>query len=802
MRFPKGGLIFLLLLPAMALAQVSGSVESIGFDSYFRPDCWTPMVITVTPETSKSDTYEIHVRQQDLDRDLPIFVRTISVTGMSDTASRLQRFRMYFSPTPTDGGLPDARDPGSLQELQDRLKVSLHKSTGNKEWICDLPITGTLNNVDPVGSGYEQHRGSKLIIAVSDGRSRAIYQDATSNLLGVMEDVNLVTVHPRDLPEQVLGFDAADAIIWLDADPAQLKLGGDDRFRAIETFVRRGGRLVICQPFDWQKILAFGELLPVTVQGIDQKDDLAELRLLARPSREDIFAAPGQNDPLAVLQPPFRFARAQARPNTHVRQYITWKTAGDITPYIVDMPYGLGEVTWVAQDLGDPSLTKTRNGWIYVWNNVFDWKNHPLLVTSQTPDSVKFPYETANATPMDIGKSLIERWMDLRSKSAWLITLAILFFLGYWLISGPGSYTYLATRKRTHLSWFVFGLCALGATALTILMVKLVLRGPPELKHFSVVRMAPDQPAIVTSRIGLYIPRDGQQRIELKDTTQELGSTISALPMHPFFLKDVPEQAGPEYTVPVLDAAWGPSPGLSVPYRSTLKKFQATWVGHISGAVQGSAKLEEQNFISGNLTNGTGQTLKNIYIAFHYPAAGALDADWILFIPEWATGVTLDLAREFNRSTDNTGPLPLSWDLDRPPNGTSKVRGRINLDWGPLWTSSLGGGMMENTFDDTGRTFRVSLPMLSFFDRLEPMRNRPQQRQQRLDLLRRGGRELDMSASLMAGDLVVLAETEGPLPIPLEVEGEPVTGSGLTFYQFALPLDHSALLSTTQPSAQ
>src|SRR5450432_4733187 len=92
--------IILLFLPALAIAQVSGSVESIGFDSYFRPDCWTPMVITVTPLTSTTDFYEIHVKVQDLDRDLPIFQRTISVTGASEGQNRQQKFRIFIV-TPT-----------------------------------------------------------------------------------------------------------------------------------------------------------------------------------------------------------------------------------------------------------------------------------------------------------------------------------------------------------------------------------------------------------------------------------------------------------------------------------------------------------------------------------------------------------------------------------------------------------------------------------------------------------------------------------------------------------------------------
>src|SRR4051794_32025773 len=182
MRSFLAGFIFLFMLPAsLAIGQVSGTVESVGFGTYYRPDCWTPMVISVTPETGKTDFYEIHVKLQDLDRDLPIFSRKISVTGAAEGQNRQQKFRMYFIPPPVDGGLPDWRDAGvSVKDLQDRLKVSIYDGSG-KKWICDLPLTmsnqgGMPTNVDPKPGPWSQKRGTKLIIAISDGRSRAMYQ--------------------------------------------------------------------------------------------------------------------------------------------------------------------------------------------------------------------------------------------------------------------------------------------------------------------------------------------------------------------------------------------------------------------------------------------------------------------------------------------------------------------------------------------------------------------------------------------------------------------------------------------------
>ena len=107
---------------------------------------------------------------------------------------------------------------------------------------------------------------------------------------------------------------------------------------------------------------------------------------------------------------------------------------------------------------------------------------------------------------------------------------------------------------------------------------------------------------------------------------------------------------------------------------------------------------------------------------------------------------------------------------------------------------------MTDSYDDSNSAIRRSLVMMSLFERLEPTRNERNQQPNRAELVRRGGRVLDVSGALAAGSLVVLAEADGPIPMPLYVEGSRVSGTGTTFYQFVLPLDHTGVASTTQPS--
>src|SRR5947209_9223671 len=80
-----------------ALAQATGDVESIGFDHSYRPGCWTPMVVRLTPTTGSPFEGKIAVYQDDADHNHPIFTRPISLRGNAERGGgKTQRFWMSF----------------------------------------------------------------------------------------------------------------------------------------------------------------------------------------------------------------------------------------------------------------------------------------------------------------------------------------------------------------------------------------------------------------------------------------------------------------------------------------------------------------------------------------------------------------------------------------------------------------------------------------------------------------------------------------------------------------------------------
>jgi hypothetical protein len=597
-------------------------------------------------------------------------------------------------------------------------------------------------------------------------------------------------------------------------------------------------------------------MMPVNVRGVEERDDkLATLRQLAH-----VSTPPKDKDDMLWdgLKGPFRYATAEVKPGAGV---VVWQTDlkeqllldgdGKPRPYAVRGAFGAGSVTWVAQDLGDRQILGERvttRGWAHVWDKLFDWPNESVPDSKDSKDKNVAPYQ--GGATWDLGRSYLGL-MDLGSTSAALIGIAVLFFIGYWVAAGPGSYFVLLRKGRSTLSWFTFAAIAIGATGLTVGIVKLVLRGAPQLKHVTLVRSAPGEPASVHSQFGLYIPRDGLQKLELKDAAAGRPAYVTAFNLHPAFNASESEfPARQDYYVPVKELH---EPGqdaadpkvIRVPYRSTLKKFQAQWSGNLQGGIQANVKLAaDVPLVQGSVTNATGHDLRMVYLMVNHPRAVFVTEDeyeardLVLYVSYWKNGDRIDLKKQFE-TTLNGGAARINKDAmlvnESDPNAIFHYQGIVTQDrgrmtansWTEYWYSHLGpskGGWREayggGDYQENNAVRPASFPLLSFYDRLPVSRNEPstnnfgQQNRanvDRVDFIRRGVRAFDMSATVSAGQMAIIGVSAGDkekLPFPLEVEGNRIDGEGVIYYQYVVPVDRSAVLkaptnkpaTATQPS--
>jgi hypothetical protein len=805
MRFLWAGLL-ILMLPAMAFGQAKGQVLSVGFNNHYRPDCWTPMLVQLTSESDQTAEYQIQVVQEDLDRDRVVFTQNVTLSGnVEGQAATTENFWVYFKPKPTGGGLPDATDLSvNLNTLNNELKVFLCDKNGKQ--LSTLPLTSTILSVDPVRGISDTSRGRKFVLFVSDGVDKPIIPDY-SQQIGVLEDVDAVGVGPRDLPASVLGYDAVDTIIWLDADANQLISGTrTPSLEALRQWVEQGGHLVVCQPLDPLKLKPFEDILPVAAIIEDRWTiplaDHPGLDVLSRIVGSDIAERWPAN------LPPFKIARVPAREDSKVEDWIQWPD-NKFTPWLARRADGLGAVTWVAQDLGNPGLTnQIKTGWRVIWDHVLGWNNpaNPPKALANGDDPWK------PGIGIDLGWDLLQG-MDFTKTAAIFVAVSVIFFIVYWVGAGLGSFLILAAKGRAHLSWYFFAASALGATLLTVLLVKLLVRGAPEVRHLSVVRYASGEPyAIIDSRFGLYIPQDGLKQIDLRETAPREISYLSPFSINPQYLhSDEILPAYLQYEIPVTESTDATDVSVSIPFRSTSKKLQAHWIGQPKAVIDvptgmPNVKLVppgDQGFLNGTLVNRTGSDLIDIYIAFQEaPRVGMNDLDLrdntlLLYIPSWPKDQTLDLKTYFL----NSNFIDLVSDKGRKPAGDKPAFSLLGRDmpWDTFWQSE------QDNFKDR---VDVVLPMMMLFDQLTPW---SQTRDfNRAELYRRGGRNLNLTPALLAGQLVICAmETNNndafktPLPIPLYVSDSPVAGEGTTIVEYVLPLDRSAMDTkpTTQPSA-
>jgi hypothetical protein len=811
MRLINGGLLFLFtlvfyagLFASPAHGQITGRVEVIGFDGKYRPGCWTPILVRLQSNGSPTDLYELRVWQYDQDGDRPYYSRRVNISADKGELP----FWTYFIPEPVHEGLTS---PSTVQQdLMQRLKITVHDKEGKELTQVSL-ANAAAQSVDPQIVADRQ-RANRFVVFVGAGAAPAL-RDYGNEIVGLQEGLEYSRVTPDRLPESSIGYEGVDAVVWLDGSPTELTTGSSSRLEALRDYVKLGGKLIISTQPQWQQLAGFDDLMPVTITGLEQNALQSPARDIANQMSfpRGTQGAPARN-PWLNYRTPFSIAVGELKPGAVVDAYADRvdepTKPEDRTPWLVRMPMGYGSVVWVAQDLGSRELSDRANwGWPMVWERVFGSAALPQSYPSATEK------ETYNPSGnVDLGFALIDG-MNLSGRGAAMVSVTIAFFIVYWLVAGPGAFFFLKYRGKSTLNWFVFGAIALGATGVTMLVVRVMLRGNPEMKHVSLVRVHGDRtmPASVSSRMGIYVPQDGSRRIELARGDARFPSTLTNFPIHPTIHRrrngdDYLFPAPREYrvNVPIGEEAAGAV--IDLPFRTTMKRLRATWVGQIEPRIEGTPKLEPtlrgEGYISGVLRNLTGGELTNVYIAFRHQPEGVGPTYWMMHIPTWPDGTPLDLATAFNPPA-NKRLTDISVSNTDVRVGEFPVRGMMQ-DWIDRFrgVTTMGGSFdYLKPIEDFAGVRPESLPMLSFFNAFPVVRNAVGTT--RADIHRSGARDWDISGALQAGELVIVARQENrALPMGTQIEGDPLAGSGTIVYQFVLPLTPLPIESTTQPTTQ
>ena len=170
MRSFLAGLFLLSIAASGAWGQATGSVTVLGFQYNYRPDCWTPLRVHLDSTLSKPADYQIQVHQQDLDRDVVVFSRTVPLGPQAH-----QDYWVYFIPQPVGRRDEGGSLPSRPADMAAVLKVYLYDKAG-KTQVAALPANFQASNIDPYYTPgvYSHGRGRKMVLCVMDRESNDV----------------------------------------------------------------------------------------------------------------------------------------------------------------------------------------------------------------------------------------------------------------------------------------------------------------------------------------------------------------------------------------------------------------------------------------------------------------------------------------------------------------------------------------------------------------------------------------------------------------------------------------------------
>jgi hypothetical protein len=796
-----------LLTPTSAHAQSSSltaQVVQLGFDNYFRPGQWVPVKVRINSPTAQ---YELRITQRDADGDRVLFTRDVVVTGDSAGGARQQDFWAYFLPEGIDGGLPQ----NDSQDLAERLRITLH-STDGTELIAVSMSRQLPRSLDPPLGGSSDVKGNRLILLVNGiGANTKLFSEP-ARVLGTLEHYNFLPIRSDQLPQSAVGFEMVDAVVWCTSLPGEVAQD-PARIAAMKEWVRKGGHLVIATPAQWQQLEAFGDLMPVTLGGVDPQPTVPAL---TRVNNSNSFIP---------RDSPVRVARATPKPGAFVD--LTTNPEAEPAnipdqPLIVRTPYGTGCVTWLAIDVLDPALTREASAWLTLWPRFLAFGDTPRFAPEPPPGQARPPWinqytNFGNANSRDMGASVLGA-LSQSGTAAALVGIAALFFIAYWIIAGPALYFFLMRRKQQTWNWLGYAATATLATFLTLGVVRLVLSGPPSITHHTIVRgqapasnVAP-MPLSMWSRFGLYVRQNTELPLSLDAADSTVGSYLVPYAQHAILRSsdEVTVAAPRDYGLSMPTEPTVRLDSLNPYFRTTLKRFFAHYVGTGSNvdapppAIIGTPVLAGPRVgeVDGTLQNLTGQNLRNVYLVFTMPV-GNNQVDQLYYLPRWNNGDTLDFRKTFTPPEDvaqrrvavNNRPA----NNDRPLYGnyTPVFASDPDTGWPAVWFGGdirVTGISFSNLYDDFNQSTPTSVPVLSLFSRLPTMMNRgsgANTENNRVELRRSGVRDFDISSAVAAGNMVIVAQADNatlPMPTPVKVNGRVADSRGKIIYQFVLPL--------------
>ena len=814
--------MLLMLMPGRVVAQQSGlndeeieiTLESMGIAGSFRPGSYVPIRLEIRNRLDVPTPVQIVFEVPNNDGDTEQYSRAAVLSPGQPTKKWL-----YPVLTPSSSATELAG-----QAFMVRIYRDVEGEFGRElsSWMVDA--TGAKSTGQPVQMTED------MLVVVGDGSLGLNAYEGMNNAKVPMPSLNqrtvVVNATPRQLPDDVRGYVGIDAMIWANADPAEL---GMETARALRTWIEGGGRLVIVLPENgdlWgiggQARSALSDLLPEAAptwsRDVPVRDVLPALSKSSGLRNPDATMSLGLFEEATLTAPwkPFAALPAARDFNGSFRRDDSNGVAGGL--YAIQRRLGFGWVVLCGIDADAIQRRQLQADGLpqadVFWNRLLGRRGSiptgNQLTAYETAKQLRNPSATFKMGSGEMIQELSSLKVGGGTAGTWTLFVLGLFIV-YGALAGPLSYYYLKRKGRVRYSWLAFSGFAIVFTVIALIASTIgrrIISSSAPVSHLTFLDVVDGDTTVrAQSSFSAYLERYGNTEV-MVEGENNLISSWSPPPngsMERFPNSDVFRL--PHETTNRID----------IPSRGTSAHFTTLWSGELTGdwldmpndaggeIEQSIIAANEGSFaLSGTIAHGLPWEFSRIriiqispfvtplprYVTFKdvsrelpmapLPSPGTFSA----VAPEsWRSGQGLDLnialgGRQQVRNGRTNSPLSLTGELAN--NYTERLRTQIDF------------GMLV----DQGWRDHVNeiLEMYSIYDMLP----------QRSYLLDESGiqnaaaglyrkrwlaRESDCSDWFLQPCLMVIGILENvPSPIPLKIDGTSVDSNGTVVLRWIHPL--------------
>ncbi|MFO0839299.1 MAG: hypothetical protein U1D55_12345 [Phycisphaerae bacterium] len=547
--------LFVLTATHAALAQaVAGDVKAIGFSAgsqtrfVYRQGQWTPVVVELTPQTSRPFQGSLRVERPDLDGDLVEFSERPIVLTPDQGIRRAWCYFVAFPDTTQQALTVDVLgDDGALvTRLATPDCAPLPPET---ELYLDLsePATPLLERIE----------------------SRGVFTgEFTAGQETFQRPIAIGRMPPADLPDRWFGLESINVIIWDDPNPDRLQTVQLD---ALINWVKNGGKLVVGVGAAWPRIQksALAEIMPIA-------GEEATIEVRSLPLFLEKLAAPDTREfrsPIGVCT-----ARARERAVWMFRDQVDRQNAaGGIQKQTIDLisawNVGSGQVIATAARLRDltsvPPRVARDSAKPLLFHEIFELNPTSSAFQSSQAELIN----SSLVTPPELFTKITAP-IEFRSIGSLMWVAAVAFVSAYIVLATLVSWWWLKRQAATHLSWSVFAGFSVAGSVFSLAAVSFT-GGFSRVDSFSLVDLDSGSSAARGACFFGYRSA-GRERPQL-----------SLAGDHSYLRALARDRNQTSYATPLRYAAL---PGKSIlentPMRATLKQFEGYWTGTVNGSIR------------------------------------------------------------------------------------------------------------------------------------------------------------------------------------------------------------------------